>query len=80
MGYNRAQIIAAMNKSGVEVRPIVAGNFTKNEAMKWFDYSIHGELKNANELDRHGFFIGNHHYPMNEELNLLELVLKQINK
>lgn len=78
MGYDRGQIIAAMNKSGIEVRPIVAGNFTKNQTMKWFDYSIHGELKNANDLDQNGFFIGNHHFSLSDEFEVLDRVLTAV--
>lgn len=74
-GLTRSEVIAVLNKAGIESRPIVAGNFVKNEAVRWMDYSIHGSLSNAGYLDEHGFFVGNHHYPMDKELALLERVL-----
>ena len=49
---------------GFECRPIVGGNFTKNEVMKYFDFEVHGVLKNAEHIDNYGLFIGNHHYPI----------------
>lgn len=61
-GFNRAGSVKQLQSSGFECRPIVAGNFTKNEVMKYFDASIHGTLKNADHIDQNGFFIGNHHY------------------
>ena len=34
-------------KANIECRPIVTGDFTQNEVMKYFDYEIHNELTNA---------------------------------
>jgi CDP-6-deoxy-D-xylo-4-hexulose-3-dehydrase len=50
---------------------IVAGNFVKNKVIDYFDYEVHGELKNADYIDRNGLFIGNHHYPITEALDEL---------
>lgn len=57
---------------GFECRPIVAGNFAKNEVVKYFDYQINGVLTNADHIDTHGLFIGNHHYPIAEAINALK--------
>lgn len=64
LGLNRADLVRDLIAQGFECRPIVAGNFAKNEVMKYFDYSIHGELKNADYIDSNGLFVGNHHYPI----------------
>lgn len=72
---NRAQLIASLTAAGVECRPIVTGNFAKNEVIKWFDYEIFGDLKNADQIDQHGFFVGNHHVPMKEPLSQLKSVM-----
>jgi len=42
----------------------VAGNFAKNEVVKYFDSEVHGALTNADHIDRNGLFVGNHHYPI----------------
>lgn len=60
----RSELLRELNAAGFECRPIVAGNFAKNEVMKYFDAEIHGELKNADHIDRNGLFVGNHHYPI----------------
>jgi CDP-6-deoxy-D-xylo-4-hexulose-3-dehydrase len=65
----RKKIVDYLSDQGVEVRPIVAGNFAKNEVMKWFDHEIFGTLKNADQIDKNGFFIGNHHYDMRKEID-----------
>lgn len=49
-----------LNEKGIDTRPIVAGNFTRNTAIKYLDYEIFGTLKNADEIHDCGFFIGNH--------------------
>ena len=42
----------------------MAGNFAKNEVVKYFDSEVHGALTNADHIDRNGLFVGNHHYPI----------------
>ena len=69
---NQREFVANQLKNlGFECRPIVAGNFVKNKVIDYFDYEVHGELKNADYIDRNGLFIGNHHYPITEALEEL---------
>ncbi|MEP0638092.1 MAG: DegT/DnrJ/EryC1/StrS family aminotransferase [Roseobacter sp.] len=68
---DRAQFVRELVAKGFEVRPIVTGNFAKNEVMKYFDYSIHAELTNADYIDAHGLFVGNHHYGIAEAVEAL---------
>ena len=69
---NQREIIANDLKIlGFECRPIVAGNFVKNKVIDYFDYEVHGELKNADYIDRNGLFIGNHHFPITEAIDQL---------
>jgi CDP-4-dehydro-6-deoxyglucose reductase, E1 len=68
----RRDVLNKFAEAGIETRPIVTGNFAEKEVVKqWFDYSIHGDLRAARLIDRAGFFIGNHHYPLVGELQLL---------
>jgi len=60
----RKSLVAQLNALGFECRPIVAGNFAKNEVVKYFDSEVHGVLKNADHIDQNGLFVGNHHYPI----------------
>lgn len=70
----REQLLGRLTEIGFESRPIVAGNFAKNEVMKYFDASIHGELRNADHIDRNGLFIGNHHYPIADAIQALKSI------
>ena len=60
----RKALVIKLNELGFECRPIVAGNFAKNEVVKYFDSEVHGTLKNAEHIDQNALFVGNHHYPI----------------
>ncbi|EAH8344040.1 DegT/DnrJ/EryC1/StrS family aminotransferase [Campylobacter coli] len=74
----RKDIIKKLEENEIEYRPIVAGNFTKNDVMKYFNYEIHGNLKNAQIIHKNGFFVGNHQVDINQEIDLLKNVLFKI--
>tara|TARA_R110002072_G_scaffold1309_2_gene10683 strand:- start:4037 stop:5203 length:1167 start_codon:yes stop_codon:yes gene_type:complete len=67
----RAQMVRDLTAAGFECRPIVAGNFAKNEVMEYFDFEIHDTLSNADYIDANGLFVGNHHYPLPEAIRVL---------
>lgn len=72
----RDRVVRRLTEAGVECRPIVAGNFTKNPVVRYFDYDIYGDLRNAAKVDSDGFFIGNHHYDISEQLVCLRKLLE----
>lgn len=63
-GLKRRDLVNELNAKGFECRPIVAGNFAGNEAVKFLNAEFPFELKNASYIDKNGLFIGNHHYSM----------------
>ncbi len=67
----RKALVARLNELSFECRPIVAGNFAKNEVVKYFDSEVYGALKNAEHIDQNGLFVGNHHYPIPEAFEAL---------
>lgn len=71
----RKDVIDTLTKNGVDVRPIVTGNFAKNEVLKWFDYEISGNLSNAEVLDENGFFIGNHQFDIRDKITKLREII-----
>ncbi|MCW8886173.1 MAG: DegT/DnrJ/EryC1/StrS family aminotransferase [Motiliproteus sp.] len=64
----RNVLVETLTKAGVECRPIVAGNFVRNPVIKYFDYSVHGDLDQSNRVHDSGLFIGNHHYSIRKQL------------
>ena len=72
----RKDIINMLKENNIDCRPIVTGNFTRNEVMKYFDYEIHGELENAEYLHQNGFFVGNSQVDLKMEIEFLFNTLK----
>lgn len=71
----RIDVVKKLDANNIDCRPIVTGDFTKNEVLKYFDYEIFGEMKNAKYLDRNGLFVGNHQIDLTEEIKYLHSIL-----
>lgn len=67
----RKDVINKLQKNNIDCRPIVTGNFTRNDVMKYFDYEISHDLKNADYLHENGFFVGNSQVDLEREINFL---------
>ena len=74
----RKDVINLLQNSNIECRPIVTGDFTKNEVMKYFDYEIHNNLVNAGYLHKNGFFVGNQQVIIESEINYLFETLNKL--
>jgi CDP-6-deoxy-D-xylo-4-hexulose-3-dehydrase len=71
----RKEVVEKLTENHIDCRPIVTGDFTKNEVLKYFDYEIFGEMKNAKYLDENGLFVGNHQISLKEEIQFLHEIL-----
>ena len=67
----RGELVSTLQKIGIESRPIVAGNFTKNPVIKHLRHVPIPELPNANIVHDNGLFVGNHHYELDNEIEIL---------
>lgn len=70
-GLSRPVLLDRLRAAGFESRPIVAGNFAGKEVVQMMDHSIFGTLRNAQHIDTHGLFVGNHHYSIPEAIAAL---------
>lgn len=75
---SRAEIVGHLSAHGIECRPVVTGNFTRNDAIRYVPHEVHGELRNADQIHDRGFFVGNHHYDLSQELEYLAKTLQEI--
>jgi CDP-6-deoxy-D-xylo-4-hexulose-3-dehydrase len=71
----RKDVIRKLQENKIDCRPIVTGNFTRNEVMKYFDYEVHQELINADYLHENGFFVGNSQVDLSENITFLKGIL-----
>jgi len=78
--YNRASVVTRLRELKIDCRPIVAGNFVRNPTIAHIPHSVHGALKNADYIHEHGFFVGNHHYEISNELEFLSESLSTLNR
>ncbi|OOX89832.1 pyridoxamine 5-phosphate oxidase [Campylobacter coli] len=74
----RNDVVRILEKNNIEYRPIVTGDFTQNEVMKYFDYEIFGELQNAKIVHSNGFFIGNHQFDISEQIDLFRKIVNKL--
>ena len=56
--FTREQVIRCLEESGVQTRPLFAGNITRQPAYKKADYRVAGTLTNADRIMRNAFFVG----------------------
>ena len=75
----REKIVKKLVKNNIEVRPTMTGNFINNPVMKYLDYSVSENLKNAEYIDKNGFFFGNYPKNLHKELNFVyKLIVEEI--
>lgn len=74
----RAEVVRALSATGIESRPIVAGNFTRNPVMKHLRADVPASLPAADRVHEDGLFVGNHHFPIDSELQLLAATIDSI--
>lgn len=67
----RQELLCQLGILGFECRPIVAGNFARNDVMKYYDATLPRSMPNADRVHDFGLFVGNHHYPLDDAINTL---------
>ena len=74
----RSEILQKLEDANIEYRPIVTGDFTKSESLRFFNYEIHKSMNNARHLDLNGFFVGNSHKDLSLQIDYLYDILTTI--
>ncbi len=74
-GASRTELVSLLQEAGVEVRPIIAGNFVRNPVIELMEHETHGGLEVADHVHNNGLFFGNHHHDISKEIvEISELV------
>jgi CDP-6-deoxy-D-xylo-4-hexulose-3-dehydrase len=77
----RNRVATLLQRNGVECRPIITGNFTRQEALNHLHYKIYSTLPVADTLHDCGLYVGNHPVELKHELtftyNLISNFLSQ---
>ncbi len=77
-GIERKKLSKYLMDHEIECRPIVAGNFAKNQVVKHMAHTVHGELKNAEWIDANGLFVGNHQFDISAEIRYLHDLVQRL--
>ena len=57
----KVKFLDFLNKSGIETRPIISGNFINQKSVKLYNLNPNkAKFKGAQEIEDRGFFIGIH--------------------
>jgi CDP-6-deoxy-D-xylo-4-hexulose-3-dehydrase len=73
---DRDAVRKKLKESGVDSRPIIAGNFVNQPAAKNVSISVYKGLDNAEKIHTKGFMLGNHH---NFSKSQLDLIVESLN-
>ena len=58
--FRKEELVDFLESKGIETRPIMAGNFTRQPAAYLYDFSISGGLVNTEQIHSNAFLIGTH--------------------
>ena len=74
----RKKFTDKLRDSGVEIRPIVAGNFLRNPVMKHIKHIRSGTMKNANMIHDFGFFLGNDSEDIRDKIDYAAGIMDEV--
>lgn len=77
---DRDSLVKSLMRSGVQLRPIMTGNFLKQPVMRYFNDPIIPKdgCPFADMVDDHGFFIGNHPHDVRADLRQLHSLIVKL--
>ena len=75
---DRDRVFGVLRDADIGYRIITGGNFLRHDVMKYYDYEIVGDVRNADIAHDHGFFVGNHPQDLTSQLERLHNVLHNI--
>ncbi len=75
---SRNEVTRKLQALGVETRPIVAGNLTKQPVSRRFDWLRQDNLPGANSIHDYGFYVGLHSQFHEEEIERITNTLRSV--
>ncbi|HLB41640.1 MAG TPA: DegT/DnrJ/EryC1/StrS family aminotransferase [Gammaproteobacteria bacterium] len=75
---DREKFIEILQKANIEVRPVISGNFLRNEVVKYLSYRVVGTHDNSEYVHEKGFFVGNHHFDIRKFLDHLKETVNEL--
>jgi CDP-6-deoxy-D-xylo-4-hexulose-3-dehydrase len=66
-----------LESSGIETRPIIAGNLARQPAFRHIEHRIHGSLSGADEVMDCGLYWGTHPLMSHQEMDYVATKVKE---
>lgn len=76
----RKALVETLKDAGIQSRPIVTGNFTRNPVIKHLNHADIPSLPGADLVHDQGLFVGNHHYDLTKQIDSLVGVLTKFER
>ena len=76
----RAEVIDALDKAGIQNRPLASRNFLKQPVMRDLNYITNGKYEAADDIHDNGFFVGNGSQHIKEGIDKLYEVISSFVK
>ncbi len=76
--FDRDRLFAALREADIGFRIVTGGCFLRHEAIKYFDYEVVGDVRNADYVHDNGFFVGNHPHDLTAQIERLYEVLRSL--
>lgn len=73
--FERARVFSTLRDADIGFRIVTGGCFLKHEVIKYFDYDVVGDVKNAEYVHENGFFVGNFPFDLTDRLRRLRDVV-----
>jgi CDP-6-deoxy-D-xylo-4-hexulose-3-dehydrase len=73
----RGLLAKILDRYGIEYRPIVAGNFTRQKVLQYIDHSELSNYPAADQVHFNGIFVGNDAKDLSNEIDLLDAALSE---
>lgn len=77
-GLDRSRILRGLKEAEIQFRVITGGNFLQHDVIRYFDYSVVGEVTNARIAHEQGFFVGNYPRPAEAEIAYFHQVISNL--
>lgn len=72
---DRAKVMAALSDAEIGFRIITGGCFPRHDVIKYFDYELVGDMTNGDIAHDYGFFVGNHPFDLQPQIDRFWSVL-----
>ena len=75
---DREKVFGALKDAGIGYRIITGGCFLRHDVLKYYDYELVGEIRDAFVAHDYGFFVGNHPFDLTPQIERLHNVLDHV--